>query len=202
MSQRVLVAIDGSDPATAALEYALERFDDETITVLHVIDVDEPDGSLRQHVLSDEYDAEREAAERAAEAIMETAQTYADEHDVAITPVVVYGRPAHRIAAYAEDNDIDTVVMGTHDRSGLSRLLLGSLSEVVARRSSVPVTVVDESSVADRGERAEHERTDTDDVAESPAFRRCPGCATTLYTRLEFCPGCLGETRAVAGTAG
>ena len=43
---------------------------------------------------------------------------------------------------YAEENDIDHIVVGSHGRGGVSRMLLGSVAETVARRSSVPVTII------------------------------------------------------------
>lgn len=50
--------------------------------------------------------------------------------------------PVERILAYAEDRDIDLIVMGTHGRRGLSRALLGSVTEAVVRRAPCPVFVV------------------------------------------------------------
>ena len=58
--------------------------------------------------------------------------------------------PAERILAYVEDQDIDLIVMGTHGRRGLSRVLLGSVTEAVVRRAPCPVFVVrsDEEAVS------------------------------------------------------
>ena len=50
--------------------------------------------------------------------------------------------PAERILSYVEDQDIDLIVMGTHGRRGLSRALLGSVTETVVRRAPCPVFVV------------------------------------------------------------
>jgi nucleotide-binding universal stress UspA family protein len=50
--------------------------------------------------------------------------------------------PVERILAYAEDQDIDLLVMSTHGRRGLSRALLGSVTEAVVRRAPCPVFVV------------------------------------------------------------
>jgi len=47
------------------------------------------------------------------------------------------------IADYAEDNDIDLIVIGSHGRSGVRRALLGSVTERVLRSTTVPVLVVD-----------------------------------------------------------
>jgi nucleotide-binding universal stress UspA family protein len=201
MTRQVVVAIDDSGPATAALEHALRRFADATITVLHVIDADEPDGSLRQRVLPAEYDAHRNAAEETAETVLENARAYADEYGVAVSTVTRYGNPARQITAYAEENDVDRILIGTHGRSGLSRLLLGSLSELVAQRSSVPVTAVHEPTATERATPAPADPWGllTKVTDGSPTFRRCPGCAVTLHTPLEFCPGCLGVTLPSSG---
>ena len=52
------------------------------------------------------------------------------------------GRPTRTIVEYADEHDIDQIVMGSHGRSGMSRILLGSVAEIVVRRATVPVTVV------------------------------------------------------------
>jgi nucleotide-binding universal stress UspA family protein len=53
----------------------------------------------------------------------------------------VVGKPARAIVEYADDHDIDQIVMGSHGRSGVTRILLGSVAESVVRDSTVPVTV-------------------------------------------------------------
>ena len=55
---------------------------------------------------------------------------------------VVSGRPAQAIIRYANDNEIDLVVMGTHGRSGLAHLTMGSVAEQVLRGSPCPVLVL------------------------------------------------------------
>lgn len=144
MTQRVLVSIGDSSLATEILGYALERFEDADITVLHVIDVDEADDSVRQTVVQESFENQRKAAEEAADRVLAEAQEYADEYGVTLTTATEYDSPAHGISAYAAENGIDRIVMGTHGRSGISRLLLGSVAEMVMRRSSVPVTTVRE----------------------------------------------------------
>jgi len=52
------------------------------------------------------------------------------------------GQPSRTIVAYAQEHDLDHVVIGSYGRKGLSRVLLGSVAELVVRRSPVPVTVV------------------------------------------------------------
>jgi nucleotide-binding universal stress UspA family protein len=59
-----------------------------------------------------------------------------------ITTVVWYGNPAEAIAEAARFNDVDMVVMTTHGRSGLGRILLGSVAESVMRSTSTPILVL------------------------------------------------------------
>ena len=67
-------------------------------------------------------------------------------HDIAPPdPAVPYehrlvtGDPAAAIARLAEEEGVDLIVMGTHGRTGLTRLLMGSVAEAVVRRAACPV---------------------------------------------------------------
>ena len=55
---------------------------------------------------------------------------------------MVTGEPADAIARFANENDVDIIVMGTHGRTGLLRLLMGSVAEAVVRRSKCAVLTV------------------------------------------------------------
>ena len=52
---------------------------------------------------------------------------------------LITGDPAQAIARLAESEDVDLIVMGTHGRTGLTRMLMGSVAEAVVRRASCPV---------------------------------------------------------------
>lgn len=145
MSQRILVPLDGSDQATAALEYALTQFSGADITVVHVIETGSASGIGAGYTAPHHGEAleeEREAAEDHAERLFREAQDLADEYGVTLTTATEYGRPIRSIIDYTEENDIDQIVIGSHGRSGASRILLGSVAETVVRRSPVPVIVV------------------------------------------------------------
>ena len=54
----------------------------------------------------------------------------------------VTGDPAHTIVRVAEEEDVDMIVMASHGRTGLTRLLMGSVAEVVVRHAKCPVLTV------------------------------------------------------------
>ena len=71
-------------------------------------------------------------------------QTITDRvpEDMEIETSIKRGVPKDIIADYAEDHEIDLIIMSTHGRSGLSRVMLGSVAEAVIRTSTVPVLVI------------------------------------------------------------
>jgi nucleotide-binding universal stress UspA family protein len=135
----VLVAFDGTPLSEKALAHALDVYSDASITVLHVIDYIEASYSAKA-LVGDETLRER-AHERSAD-LLAAAERVAAEHDRAVTTASEVGKSADEIIEYAETHGIDVVVLGSHGRSGVSRMLLGSVAETVMRRASVPVTVV------------------------------------------------------------
>jgi nucleotide-binding universal stress UspA family protein len=135
---RVLVPMDGSKQSWTAFEYALERFPDPTLVCLRVTDPVQAGYGLgmESNAADEVMDAQREAAEEMFEEVRERA----DEAGVAVETRLEVGRPARTIEAVAEE--VDHVVVGSHGREGIARVLLGSVAETVVRRSPVPVTVV------------------------------------------------------------
>lgn len=141
MDQRVLVPIDESDRSSAALEYALEEHPEASVTVLHVIDPREfrTYGGVEGWVDMEQIaDQQRDHARR----LVENARERAADRGITVTTEILTGKPARSIVEYVGENDIDHVVIGSHGRSGVSRVLLGSVAETVVRRSPVPVTVI------------------------------------------------------------
>lgn len=139
MTRRVLVPVDGSEYALGALRYALEEADDAEIVALHVIDPFDGDAGGGAAGWDREALEEREAA---AESILEACAERAAEYDRSIETELATGRPDRAILGAVDDLDVDHVVVGSRGRSGIDRLLLGSVAESVARRSPVSVTIV------------------------------------------------------------
>jgi nucleotide-binding universal stress UspA family protein len=65
-----------------------------------------------------------------------------DDFTVPVETAIIEGSPSAEIVRYAEREACDLVVMGTHGRGGIDRLLLGSVAEKVVRGSNVPVLTV------------------------------------------------------------
>ncbi|MDL5361247.1 universal stress protein [Halalkalicoccus sp. NIPERK01] len=143
MVEHVLVPIDDSKRSTKALEFALGEYPGAEITALHVMDPSD-DAIYTGGELSVPLDVEevREQHKRRAETLLEEAREVASDHGVEIDTATRVGKPARAIVEYAEEQDVDHVVLGSHGRSGASRILLGSVAERVARRAPVPVTIV------------------------------------------------------------
>lgn len=138
MVSRVLVAVDGSEQSTEALGHAINEHPEADLIAIHVIDI--LAGMYGEHYV--DYQEIRTGQEQRAEGVLNTAEEIAAEHDRELTTETIVGKPATAIVDAAEEQDVDQIVIGSRGRSGVSRVLLGSVAETVVRRSPVPVTVV------------------------------------------------------------
>ncbi|MDQ2049250.1 universal stress protein [Natronolimnohabitans sp. A-GB9] len=135
----VLVPVNDSEPARAAVEHALEEYPDASITLLHVID---PNLSTYGEGGVYAYESLIESRKEGAEELLEELGELASDHDGTLTGEIVVGQPGREVVEFAEEGGHDHIIIGSHGRSGASRVLLGSVAESVARRASVPVTIV------------------------------------------------------------
>ena len=143
----ILVPTDGSDCATAALSHALaiaDRFESR-LHAVSVVDL----GDLATGTEVSVPPTLVSAVEESATAATESVEVAAREAGVDVVTAVRSGRPAATLLEYATEQDVDLVCMGTHGRTGLDRLLLGSTAEAVVPRADAPVLTV---PAGDRGE--------------------------------------------------
>lgn len=143
MARNVLVPIDSSEQSREALNYALSEHSEDDITVIHVLDPADQyvyegieGGGMVNH------EAIQNQRQEAAQQLLAEAVERADTYDGTIDTEIQTGSTKRAIVEYADDHGMDHIVIGSHGRSGASRILLGSVAETVARRSSVPVTIV------------------------------------------------------------
>ncbi|MWV39846.1 universal stress protein [Natrialba sp. INN-245] len=143
MTNHVLVPIDESDRSTDALEFACREYPDVEITAIHVLDPGDfyAATGIEGGAMAN-YDEIRKQHENRAEGILERAREQAAAYDHDLETEQVIGSVSRSIVDYVEGSDVDHVVIGSHGRTGASRILLGSVAENVARRSPVPVTIV------------------------------------------------------------
>jgi nucleotide-binding universal stress UspA family protein len=139
MGKRIMVPVDGSEQAHEAVEFVDDEFDDGVLVLLHVVNPAEAGYSAQASLpsFSEEwYEDQKEQAE----ALFDDLESAVEGLD--IETALEVGKPTQVIVDYAEQEDVDQIVMGSHGRSGVTRILLGSVAETVVRRSPVPVTVV------------------------------------------------------------
>ncbi|MHB9286715.1 universal stress protein [Halobacteriales archaeon Cl-PHB] len=137
MYDSILVPVDGSDESMAAVQEAadLATVHDAVLHVLYVVDSSTAVNDAPMDVLSH--------LEQFGEEAIERARDVADDAGVrSVQGSVMMGLPVSDILEYVDEEEVELVVMGTHGRSGLDRLLLGSVTEKVVRASPVPVLTV------------------------------------------------------------
>ncbi len=146
----VLVPVDFSPRSTAALLFAsqLVHCARLPLLILHVIHEScEQTGFYRKH------DASRrvltlppieDVAQRMMQDFLSDLRKQHPDHEVlkTVRTLLVSGLPAKRIAEVASQENAVMIVMGSHGRTGLSHLLLGSVAEQVTRHSRIPVTII------------------------------------------------------------
>ncbi|OYR43280.1 MULTISPECIES: universal stress protein [unclassified Halorubrum] len=137
---RILVPTDGSTEGERAVAHALDlaAVHDAAVHAVHVVDTASYAGMPMEASWEGVGELLRGDAEEAVAAVEELAE----ETVVDVETAVVEGSPSREIIRYAEGNGCDLVVMGTHGRGGIDRLLLGSVAEKVVRGAAVPVLTV------------------------------------------------------------
>lgn len=141
MFKHIVVPLDESKLSEKALDYARQMIGPNgKITLIYVLDMEEEPYN-RYTVIEGELQQQN---------IQEHAESYLDEIanrlravNIRAQPQVETGRPADRIVDFTRTNpDVDLVVMSTHGRSGLSRWLMGSVTQKVLGATRCPVFVI------------------------------------------------------------
>lgn len=126
----MLVPLDGSALAEVVLDYVSDIAPrlGVNVTLFHVYPVEEkPLLALHQGYIK-----------WAAQCLKDRLSSY----DIDVSGQVAEGYPAEEILRYAEENQVDLILMATHGRSGISRWIIGSVSERVLRSTNLPVWLI------------------------------------------------------------
>ena len=141
MYKRMLVPLDGSELAEVVFTYAKELAGRLSldVTLLHVCSPTEQElapmhRSYTEHMAG--------IVKLQVEAIQKKVGIQPGGKAVEVRGELVVGYPAEEILSYADENDIDLILMSTHGRSGIRRWAMGSVADKVLRASKVPVWLV------------------------------------------------------------
>jgi nucleotide-binding universal stress UspA family protein len=133
--RKILVAVDFDDVSEAALAYgrALAKTLGAQLHILHVAE-----NLFMRPMASDPRTIEEGIARQLTERLTDD-----DRRNLhAVAAIRTSNEPADEIVQYAKLNDIDLIVMGTHGRQNVARLVVGSVAEKVVRTATCPVMAV------------------------------------------------------------
>ena len=141
MFEKILVCLDGSDLAEEILPYAAEiarRFQSKLVllevTMAPSALVEPMTGFYTQTSSSKVLRSEDEAS-----TYLEGIAGQLQERGLDVDFLTLPGSPGPVIVDYADGNEFDLIALGTHGRSGLRRLVLGSVADHVLKESGLPV---------------------------------------------------------------
>ena len=145
MYQRILVPVDGSPTSNAGLAEAIKlaKLTGARVRVLHVVD------EMPLLLSGDGYAAMPgdilTILKEAGQAVLEQARLTVQAADVPVDAALfdsLSGRLCDRVAQQAQEWGADVIVLGTHGRRGVGRMLMGSDAEQIVRTAMVPVLLV------------------------------------------------------------
>jgi len=137
MFKHLVVPTDFGEPAQAALNFAIDlaKTYESKLTLLHVYGVPTV-------YYPDSVAWPLEELARAAQTSLDTAVAQVRERHKNTQGHVEVGDPREAILKYAKESDADLLVIGTHGRTGLAHLVLGSVAEWLVRMAPLPVLSV------------------------------------------------------------
>lgn len=133
-----MIPTDGSEYNREALQkgLSLAKLLGSKATILYVVDQSAFAAIPPDSMITDIYTM----LQKEGESVLEKARKKGEEMGVVVKTIIREGMPAHEILEEAENHDI--VVMGTLGRTGISRLLMGSVAEKVMRHAHCPVMLI------------------------------------------------------------
>ncbi len=148
--KKIMTCVDFSHditPKVMKVAGELAQLMGSQVLLLYVVEREVPllisEGIVLPKVELDKFEEMYRLLEERSQAKVEAAaQEMAQEWQVEVTPVVLVGEPFDMILEKAEEEKVDLIVVGSHGKKGIERLLLGSVSEKVARKAKCSVLVV------------------------------------------------------------
>lgn len=143
MTEHVLLPVDGSEHSEKAFNYILEKLIPEKLTIVHVINpVSVWEYGDEESFDYESYQREQERRQKQAGELLGSLEERATDAGIETRTMLTNGQPSRRILEVTNEQNVDQIVMGSRGRSGVGRVLFGSVAESVTRRAPVPVTIV------------------------------------------------------------
>ncbi len=139
--KKILVATDGSENARRAASYGV-NIAKATGAEVHALYIISTQHAVTTRTVMGWSEAFEEYLANKGGVAIADVEKLGKEAGVKVEPVFLKGIPADKILEYAEENNIDLIVMGTHGLTGIKRFLIGSVAESVVRHSKAPVMVI------------------------------------------------------------
>jgi nucleotide-binding universal stress UspA family protein len=162
--KRVLIPLDGSAFSLKILEPIKQLLSPELFELIILCVEVEPKGQISAPRVLTGSDVPSTMHQSHRDAVLEHHPVYANQEEASIEGHVRqafsqllrsltnfgyetrleirFGEPAHEILAYTETSDVDMIALTTHSRSGVSRMLFGSVASELIRRSNLPVLTI------------------------------------------------------------
>ena len=141
--KQILIGTDGGDLMAPVYDHAayFAQLTDATVHVAYVLDIAGSSAYPIDASWENKYDVLLDEGKKIV-AIAKNDLASRGVNEDRIVTVVLDGHPAEELDIYADSQDIDLIVIGTHGRKGLNRLLIGSVADKVVRGAKVPVLIV------------------------------------------------------------
>lgn len=140
--RRILVAIDGSDCAMRALDFAVQQARYAPMAELHVLTIQPPANAYTAWEIYVTAERIQQIAAERARAILETAAKRLGDADCSYEFEQLEGETAPTIARRAAELGCESITMGTHGSGQLGILVMGSVAQRVVHHATLPVTLV------------------------------------------------------------
>ena len=146
MYRKILVPLDGSELSECSLEPLRALTTSGNITEVIILRVLEPMHSQTLAALSEAGGTLLKEIEdnrgKEAKHYIQNIATKLQNEGIKAEPIMIPGNPGDVILNYAKSNNVDLIIMSTHGRSGISRWVMGSVTNKVLNHSPIPVLII------------------------------------------------------------
>ncbi|MDD2339338.1 MAG: universal stress protein [Methanosarcina sp.] len=138
--RNIVIATDGSENSQRAISCGIEiaKLSGATVHALYVVDT--------PSIISETWTAGKELVHELiiseGKKVLSRVKKITEDSGVEVKEVLLEGHPSEEIINFAENNNMDLIVMGTLGKTGIEKFLMGSVAENVVRNSKIPVMVV------------------------------------------------------------